>query len=339
MLVEAIPCADKVRFTNAGTESVLLALRLVRVHTGREKVLKFEGAYHGFADELLFHTNYGSPADWPDSGPPLADTPGIPAAMAGLVVLAPYNQIDRTREIIEAQHSELAAIFVEPVMRGIASAPGFLEAVAELAAKHHIPLVFDEVITGFRLAYGGAQEYYGITPDLAVYGKGLGAGHCIGAVAGSEEIMSHFDPALPDGQRIYALGSFHGNPLSAAAAVANLRVLQEPGTYDHLNGYGNRLRDGLAGLFERYGLAAQMTGAGSLVEFFFIEEPVTDYRSARRSNQRIKDLLGGQLPRHGVYGGGGRFTSSIYHGEEELALMLDAVDASLRVSQEAGNLG
>ena len=336
MMVDAIPCADKVRFTNAGTEAILLALRLVRAFTGKEKILKFEGAYHGFADELLFHTNYGTPDTWPENPQATPDTIGIPACMSDLVLIAPYNDIDRTREIIHEHHGELAAIFVEPVMRGLASVPGFLEGVAELAAQYRIPLVFDEVVTGFRLAHGGAQEYYDVTPDLAVYGKGLGAGYCIGAVAGSEEIMSYLDPTSPDGHRIYALGSFHGNPLSAAASLANLKELQRPGTYEHLNGYGNRLREGLGELFARYGLDVQMTGAGSIVEFFFTTEPITDYRSTRRSNLRLKDLLGEQLPRHGVFGGGGRFTSSTCHGDAELAFMLEAVDASLSVIQKDG---
>ena len=336
LIVEAVPCAEKVRFTNAGTEAVLLALRLVRAFTGREKILKFEGAYHGFADELLFHTNYGSPDAWPDNPRATPDTPGIPACLADLVLIAPYNDLKRTREIVGRYHGELAAIFVEPLMRGISSAPGYLEGVAELAAEYHVPLVFDEVITGFRLAYGGAQEYYGVTPDLAVYGKGLGAGFCIGAVAGREEIMSYLDPASPDDRRIYALGSFHGNPLSAAAAAANLKALQKPGTYEHLNGYGDRLRDELAHMFARYGLDAQMTGAGSLVEFFFMSEPITDYRSTRRSNLRLKDLIGRQLPRHGVFGGGGRFSASTCHGDAELALMLEAMDASLKEIQKAG---
>jgi len=150
--------------------------------------------------------------------------------------------------------------------------------------------------------------------------------------------MSYLDPASPDGRRIYALGSFHGNPLSAAAAVANLKELQKPGTYARLNDYGARLRDGLAGIFDRYGLTAQMTGAGSIVEFFFMDEPISDYRSTRRSNLGLKDLLGQALPGRGVFGGGGRFTSSTCHGDAELSLLLQAVDDSFQAIREAGKL-
>ena len=339
MMVEAVPCAEKVRLCNSGTEAVMLALRLVRAFTGRDKVLKFEGAYHGFADALLFNTNYGDPDGWAD--PPLStpDTPGIPAAERDLVLVAPYNDIDRTRQIIAEHGAELAGIFVEPVMRGLASSPGFLEGLRALASEHRIPLVFDEVITGFRLALGGAQTYYGVIPDLAVYGKGLGAGYPIGAVAGTDELMGLFDPSTRDGRRIFSLGSFHGNPLSATAAVAALTELGKPGVYESLEGYGDRLREGLAELFERHGLAFQMTGAGPIVEFFFTGEPITDYRSTLRSNLRLKDLLGQALPRHGVLGGGGRYGLSTCHRDEELSVLLDAVQASLRDIEQAGGAG
>ena len=339
MMVEAVPCAEKVRLCNSGTEAVLLALRLVRAFTGRDKVLKFEGAYHGFADALLFNTNYGDPDLWADPPRSTPDTPGIPAAERDLVLVAPYNDIDRTGQIIAEHGAELAGIFVEPVMRGLASNPGFLEGLRALASEHRIPLVFDEVITGFRLAMGGAQSYYGVTPDLAVYGKGLGAGYPIGAVAGSDVLMGLFDPSTQDGRPVFSLGSFHGNPLSATAAVAALTELGKPGIYESLEGYGDQLRRGLAELFERHGLAVQMTGVGPIVEFFFTGEPITDYRSTLKSNLRLKDLLGQALPRHGVRGGGGRYGLSTCHRDEELAVLLDAVEASLRDIESAGGTG
>lgn len=330
MIVEAVPCAEKVRLVNSGTEAILVALRLVRAFTGKEKVLKFEGAYHGFADAMMFSTNYGDAATWPEPPKASADTPGIPAAERGLVLTAPYNDLDRTREIVRDNHVELAAIFVEPVMRGLASKPGFLEGVREIASEYSIPLVFDEVITGFRLALGGAQAYYGVTPDLAVFGKGLGSGYPIGAVAGGDEIMSPLDPASPNGQRIFSLGSFHGNAVCAAAAVATLKELRKSGVYEHLESYGNRLRDSLADLFARYDLHTQMTGAGSVVEWFFTSEPVSDYRSTQRTDLKLKARLGATLRNHGLFGGGGRFSSSIQHREKEMELTLEAVEAGLR---------
>lgn len=339
MVVEAVPCAEKVRLANSGTEAVLLALRTVRAFTGREKILKFDGAYHGFADELFFNTNYGDADELRDLPQSTPDSPGTPASLSDLVVVAPYNDLDGTREIVRAHREELAGIFVEPVMRGITSRPGFLEGVREMASEFHIPLVFDEVNTGFRLALGGAQAFYGVTPDLAVLGKGMGSGYPIGAIAGGDEIMSLFDPASPNGSRVFSLGSFHGNAVSATAGAATLTELQKPGTYEHLNGYGDRLREGLSELFSRYDLPAQMSGEGSIVEFFFTQEPITDYRSTLRTNLRLKSLLGGALRRHGVFGGGGRYTSSTCHGEDELTIMLDAIEASLKEIREAGELG
>ena len=336
MIVEAVPSAEKVRLLNSGTEAIMLAMRLVRAFTGRDKVLKFEGAYHGFADGLMFSTNYGDPAVWPDPPGAAADTPGIPDAERELVLTAPYNDLDRTREIVREHRGELAGIFVETVMRGIAHRPGFLDGVRDVATEYGVPLVFDEVITGFRLAYGGAQEYFDVMPDLTVLGKGLGSGYPIGAVAGGDEIMALLDPASPDGSRVFSLGSFHGNAVSAAAGVATLSELGRPGVYDHLNDYGERLRIGLAALFARYDLEAEMSGAGSIVEFFFTGTPVSDYRSTLKTNMALKTELGTALRRHGLFAGGGRFGSSTAHGDKELQLTLDAVDASLREIRDEG---
>lgn len=330
MIVEDVPCAEKVRLVNSGTEAVLVALRLVRAFTGREKVLKFEGAYHGFADGLMFSTNYGDPDRWPDPPEAAPDTPGIPAAERSLVLTAPYNDLDCTREIVQDSHDEMAAIFVEPVMRGLASRPGFLEGVREIATEHGIPLVFDEIITGFRLALGGAQAYYGVAPDLAVFGKGLGSGYPIGAIAGGDEIMSPLDPASPDGERVFSLGSFHGNAVCSAAAIATLTELRKTGVYEHFESYGNRLRDGLASLFARYDLPAQLTGVGSVVEWFFSSQRISDYRSTLRTDLDLKARLGDTMRNHGLFGGGGRFSSSTRHDDIELELTLNAIDAGLR---------
>ena len=338
MVVEDVPCADKARFVNSGTEGVMLALRLVRAFTGRDKVLKFEGAYHGFADGLLFSTNYGDPDRWPD--PPFSDPEslGIPAGQEDLVLVAPYNDLDRTREIVRDNHADLAGIFLETVMRGLAPLPGFMEGVREVATEYGIPLVYDEVGTGFRLALGGAQAYYGVTPDLAVFGKSMGSGYPIGAIAGGDEIMSYLDPASDDDHRIFSLGTYHANAVSAAAAVANLMELRKPGVYEHLNSYGERLRDGLEELFNRYDLTVQMNGDGNIVDWYFTSEPVTDYRSALATNVELKGRLATAIRRHGIFGGGGRLSSSTVHGDAELSLTLEAMDASLADLREAGEL-
>ena len=338
MIVEDIPCADSVRLVNSGTEAVMLALRLVRAYTGKDRVLKFEGAYHGFADGLLFSTNYGQPERWPDHPRPDPDTLGIPSGYQESVLIAPWNDLDRTRQIVADNLDDLAGIIVEPVMRGLSSVPGFLEGVRELSTESGVPLIFDEVGTGFRLALGGAQEYYGVTPDLATLGKGLGSGYPIGAIAGRAEFMAYLDPGSPDDERIFSLGSFHGNAVSAAAAVATIEVLREPGVYEHLSSYGDRLRDGLEELFHRFDLPVRMTGEANIVEWLFTTEPVTDYRGSLAANRALKDRIGAEMRHHDVFGGGGRLNSSTVHGETELGLTLEAMEASLTALRDSGRL-
>ncbi len=338
MMVEDIPCADRVRFVNSGTEAVMLALRIVRAYTGKDRVLKFEGAYHGFADGVLFSTNYGHPDRWPEHPRPDPDTPGIPSSHARDILIAPWNDIDTTRGIVAANLDDLAGIIVEPVMRGLASRPGFLEEVRALATEKGVPLIFDEVGTGFRLALGGAQEFYGVTPDLATLGKGLGSGYPIGAVAGNGVLMGYLDPASPDDERVFSLGSFHGNAVSAAAGVATIERLRQSGVYEHLASYGDRLRAGLEGLFRRFDLAVQMTGEANIVEWLFTTEPVTDYRASLATNRALKDRIGAEMRRHGVFGGGGRLNSSTEHRETELALTLEGMEAVLTTLRDSGRL-
>ena len=223
-------------------------------------------------------------------------------------------------------------------MRGLSSRPGFLEDVRDLAAEARVPLIFDEVGTGFRLAPGGAQEYYGVTPDIATFGKGLGSGYPIGAVAGSGELMSYLDPASPDDERVFSLGSFHGNAVSAAAGVSTIERLREPGVYEHLGSYGDRLRDSLEDLFRQFDLAVRMTGEANIVEWLFTTEPVADYRASLATNRALKDRIGAELRSHGMFGGGGRLTSSTEHGELELALTLEAMESALTALRDSGNL-
>lgn len=338
MIVENIPCAEKVRFMNSGSEAIMIMTRLVRAHTGKEKILKFEGAYHGFADNLLFSTNYGSAENWLDYPMPTPDSVGIPADHSKTVLVAPWNDIDRTRQIIESNSAELASIVVEPLMRGLSSKPGFLEALRDISSDHQIPLVFDEVCTGFRLALGGAQEYYGVTPDLSIFGKGLGSGYPIGAVAGNEEIMSHLDPSSDDENRIFSLGSFHGNAISAAAGVATMKELKRAGIYQDLNSYGDNMRDALEEMFLRYDIPVQMSGAGNIVEWFFTSEAITDFKSSLESNWKLKNKISDEMRKRNIFCGAGRFSSSTVHGKTEYNFTIDAMEESLRSIRDTGNL-
>ena len=324
-----VPCAEKVRFFNSGTEAWGVALRALRAHSGRDTILKFEGAFHGGNDATLFNTNFGDVATWAPAPHPTPDTPGTVESEGLNVVTAPYDDIDATRAIALARRDDLAAILCEPVMRGIAARPGFLEGLRTLADELHVPLVFDEVITGFRLALGGAQAFYGVTPDMAVFGKALGSGYPIGVIAGTEEAMLPLDPQAPDGIRVVAEGSTLANPITMTAGLATLDILARPGVYPQLHAWGERLGEGLRDAFARHGRTIQLTGVGPIVEFYVSDTPVHDYRTAQATDKRLKGVLAQGMRSHGVFGGGGRYNCSLAHDDAELALMLEAVDGIL----------
>ena len=337
-VVEAVPCAEKAYFVNSGSEATMYALRLARAYTGRKKILKFDGAYHGFHDHLLFNTNYGDPSSWGEYPQPTPDSAGIPGVLASMVLVAPYNDASMTKKIVDRYKNELAAIIVEPVMRGLPTERSFLEEIREMADGEKILLIFDETITGFRLAYGGSQEFYGVTPDMATYGKALGGGYPIGAVVGREGIMDLLNPYTKDPRWIIGIGSTSGNPLSATASLATLRELNKPGIYDGLNEYGDKLRDGLKELFEGFSLPAQIVGEGSMVDFYFTEKKVENYRDAMKSDLELKAELGRQMTSNGIYCGSGRYASSTCHGEHELKLMLNAARSSLKNLKKKGTI-
>ena len=335
-LVAVVPCAERVRFFNSGTEAWSIALRTVRALTGRTRILKFEGAFHGGNDATLFNTNYGAVEEWAPAPDPTADSPGTSHSLAADVLIAPYDDLESTRAIARAHGDELAAILVEPVMRGIRSQPGFLEGLRLLADELAIPLVFDEVITGFRLAMGGAQELYGVTPDLAILGKGLASGFPIGVLAGTEAAMAPLDPGAPDGRRIVAEGSTLANPVSAAAALATLDVLSQPGAHAHLHAWGSELSELIREAFARHGVAIQVTGVGPIVEFLVTDRPVHGFREAMRTDMRPKAWLAAALPRHRIFGGGGRYNVSLAHGDAELEQLGTAIRAAVDEGVAAG---
>jgi glutamate-1-semialdehyde 2,1-aminomutase len=278
----ASPACEALRFCASGTEATMYCQRLARAASGRPKILKFEGAYHG-ANEVGVTSLF--PADPPDFPEPDPTGGGIAHMVARDVLVAPYNDLETTRAIIETHRHEIAGVIVEPLQRCTPPEPGFLEGLRAATEAAGVLLLFDEVVTGFRLAYGGAQEYYGVVPDLVAYGKALGGGYPIGAFGGRRDIMDIVrEDRLGEPGYVWVASTLGGNPVSTAAAGAALAVFRQPGTYSRLHGLGEYLREGLRGRLRERQVTAQVIGDGPLAQVVFSAEPVRDYRSTQKGD-------------------------------------------------------
>lgn len=287
LVIGAVPSIEMVRFVSSGTEATMSALRLARGTTGREKVIKFAGGYHGHADYLLASAGSGVLT----MGQP--DSPGVPAASAAMTIVVPYNDLTAVEHAFAGHHREIAAVIVEPVaanMGVVVPAPGFLEGLRRLASEHGALLIFDEVITGFRVAYSGYQSICGVLPDITCLGKIVGGGLPVGAYGGSRELMEHMAPVGP----IYQAGTLSGNPLAMAAGIATLKELRKPGLYDRLEACSAKLAAGLAGL-------GYLSRANSLMTVFLQPGPVLNYEDARRSDTEQYARFFHHMLENGIY--------------------------------------
>lgn len=326
-LCRAVPCAEQVRFTTSGSEATFFALRLARAFRGRDRILKFEGAYHGSHDYALMSSAPRSPKAFPD---PTPDSAGIPRVLEDEVLVAPFNDLATTEALVDAHADELAAVIVEPLQRVIPPVPGFLPGLRELTRRHGIPLIFDEVVTGFRLAYGGAQEYYGVVPDLAAYGKIVGGGFPLGAVCGRADLMAALDPAREGTPGFVSqVGTLNGNPVAAVAGLATLAELRRPGAYARLHATGAALRDGLGRLVREAGVAAQVLGEPPVFDVVFADGPVPDYRAMLAADRdRLRAFTHACL-RGGVLRGSQKFYVSLAHDGADVARTLEVFQAAL----------
>jgi glutamate-1-semialdehyde 2,1-aminomutase len=281
-IIEAVPCAEKVRYVSSGSEADAFAMRLARAFKGRDKILKFEGGYHGYSDYGLMST---APKQSGDSSTPVPDSAGIPKSVMQDTLVSPFNDIDALSRLLKAHKDDIAAVFMEPFQRLIPPQPGFLKAVRELTQAHDILLVFDEVVTGFRFAWGGAQEYYGVTPDICTLGKVIGGGFPLAAIAGRDEIMARFDRARSEPDRfVPQVGTLSGNPIAAAAGLATLNGLGRPGTYERVFDTGRMLMSALSERLSAAGLDAQVVGEPPLFDVVFASGNIHCYRDTLRGN-------------------------------------------------------
>ncbi len=317
-IVRAVPCAEKVRFCASGTEATMYAVRFSRAFKKRDKIVKFEGAYHGgneFGSISLFPQKL---VDFPTANPTSA---GVTRSTCHEVLIAPYNDIETTARIIEEHAWEIASVIVEPLHRCTTPLPGFLESLREITRRHDILLIYDECVTGFRLSYGGAQEYYGIIPDLTALGKALGGGYPVGAVAGRADILDLCNEAnLGQDNYVWFASTLGGNPVTAAASLATLEELRKPGTYEYLFAKGEKLRNGFREILLELGITAQVIGDGPLCALSFTAEKVVDYRSALRADSTKARAFVLGLFRSGIFLNpmSTKLYISLAHGDEEI---------------------
>jgi len=323
MICSAMPSIEMMRFVNSGTEATMSALRLARAFTARDKIMKFTGGYHGHADGLLIEGGSGL------ATLSLPNSPGVPTSYAQNTLVAPYNNAEAVAQFFQRYPSEIAAVIVEPVaanMGVVRPQPGFLESLRSLTSQFGALLIFDEVITGFRVTYGGAQNLFKIIPDLTCLGKIIGGGLPVGAYGGRREIMEMMAPTGP----VYQAGTLSGNPLAMTAGIETLSVLSQPGTYEQLEDAACRLEEGIVKAASS--LKITVSRLASMLTIFFIDNPVLDYESVSRADASLFSRFFHQLLSEGIYWPPSQFEAtfvSLAHSDEDIQMTVDKISKIL----------
>ncbi len=322
-ICSAVACAEQVRYVSTGGEADMYAMRLGRAHTGRDKILKFEGGYHGMCAEALMSLAPQRLENYPNAVP---DSAGIPESVRNDMIIAPFNDAETARQLMSEYGEELACVIVEPLQRLIPPEPGFLEALREETEKRGIVLIFDEVVTGFRLAYGGAQEKYGVVPDLCTMGKVIGGGFPLAAVAGKAEVMQHFDKAKVGAAGFtFQHGTLSGNPVASVAGLKTMEILRRPGAYEKIRENGEFIMKALRDNLGRAGIAHQIVGDPTLFDVIFTERPVKNYRDIFQADGALQKQFNVHLREKGLLKADAKTYVSLALTQEDLDQTADAI--------------
>lgn len=317
-ICDAVACAEQLRYVSSGGEADMYAMRLARAYTGRDKIMKFEGGYHGMSAEAQMSLAPTKLVNFPQAVP---DSAGIPQSVRDEMLIAPFNDIAFARSLIGEHGKDIAAIIVEPMQRIIPPADGFLQAIREECDRHGIVLIFDEVVTGFRFSYGGAQELYGVVPDVCTLGKVIGGGFPLAAIAGRAEIMAHFDREKVGGEGwLMQLGTLSGNPVASVAGLKTLEILKRPGQYDKLRGLGKTLMDMITKHCDAAGVAHRIVGHPTAFDVIFTDRDVRDYRDVLAGDVQKNALFNAVLRHVGILKSSGKLYPSLALTDEDLEI-------------------
>lgn len=327
-ICRAVPCAEQVRYVSTGSEADMYAMRLARAFTGKEKIVKFEGGYHGMSSEAQVSLAPDKLVNFPMG---VADSAGITQGVQDSMLVAPYNDLESLKSILDEYEDDIAAVIVEPLQRIIPAAAGFLQGVRDECTKRGIVLIFDEVVTGFRFAYGGAQELYNVTPDVCTMGKLIGGGFALAAIAGKADIMAHFDMKKvgKDGF-LMQVGTLSGNPVAAAAGLKTLEIMRRPGQYEKLYENGQRVMDAMVKHLGAAGHDHRIMGHQTMFDVVFTSEDIHDYRGVIRGDKSKADSFNRVLREEGIFKSPGKTYISLVLSEEDLQKTEAAIEKAAK---------
>ena len=322
-ICNAVRCSKQVRFVSSGGEADMYAMRLARAFTGKDKILKFEGGYHGMSAEAQMSLSPSVSVNFPQAVP---DSAGIPENIQKDVLIAPFNDLEFIESIVSEYHDQIAGIIVEPLQRIIPPLPGFLEGLRKICDSNNILLIFDEIVTGFRLAYGGAQEKYNVTPDICTLGKIIGGGFPLAAIAGSKEIMSHFDQSSVGKDKwLMQVGTLSGNPIAAAAGLKTMEVLKRDGMFAKLHQRGQEIMDCMSECFKRANIHHRIVGDPSLFDVLFINEDVNNYRNSIKADAKLNARFNQGLRKRKIFKASAKLYPSLALTDEDIYHTKEAI--------------